>query len=256
MRYMVSFSPTGSTEKVMEILTGVWDQEVQEIDLTDYQNEKKEYEFRQEDLVYMGVPSYGGRVPATATERLNRMKGNGALAVVVVSFGNRAYEDTLLELKQTAENNGFHVVGAVAAVTEHNIMHQFATGRPDEADQKELLEYGNKLKERILSDSGIRDMDLKLPGNEPYKDYHGIPLKPHADKECIKCGLCAKLCPVGAISAEDPSLTDDKKCISCMRCISVCPEGARGLNKLMLAGSVQMLKKACSEPKKNECYIL
>ena len=66
MRYMVSFSPTGSTKKVMEILTGVWDQKVQEIDLTDYQNEKKEYEFRQEDLVYMGVPPYGGRVPATA----------------------------------------------------------------------------------------------------------------------------------------------------------------------------------------------
>lgn len=256
MNYMAVFSPTGSTKKVMEQLTGVWDQEICEIDLTDYQNAEKEYEFQQEDLVYIGVPSYGGRVPETATERISRMKGNGALAVVVVSFGNRAYEDTLLELKQTAKKQGFHVVGGAAAVTEHNIMHQFGTGRPDEADQQELQEFAGKLKERILSGDGLKESDLKLPGNTPYKEYHGIPLKPHADKNCMKCGLCAEKCPVGAISREDPSLTDDKKCISCMRCISVCPNQSRGLNKIMLAGSVQMLKKACSEPKKNEFFII
>lgn len=255
MKYMATFSPTGSTKKVMEILTGVWEEKVGEIDLTDYQKEETEYEFQEDDLVYIGVPSYGGRVPATAVERLKRMRGNGAAAIVIVSFGNRAYDDTLLELKQTAETQGFYVAGAVAAVTEHNIMHQFAAGRPDEADKKELTEYGRKLKERFLA-GGFKDGSLEVPGKEPYKEYKGIPLKPHADKTCKKCGICAPKCPVGAISVEDPSLTDDKICISCMRCIDICPESARSLNKLMLAGSAQMMKKACSEPKKNECYIL
>lgn len=46
-----------------------------------------------------------------------------------------------------------------------------------------------------------------------------------------------------------------KACISCMRCVSICPAQARTLNKLLLAGVSQKLKKVCSEPKKNELFL-
>lgn len=37
-------------------------------------------------------------MPGIALERMNKFKGNHAKAILVVSYGNRAFEDTLKEL--------------------------------------------------------------------------------------------------------------------------------------------------------------
>lgn len=86
----------------------------------------------------IAVPSYGGRVPQAATERLSAIRGNGAKAVLLCVYGNRAYEDTLVELEDTAKQAGFRVIAAIAAIAEHSIARQFATGRPDAQDQARL----------------------------------------------------------------------------------------------------------------------
>ena len=57
--------------------------------------------------------------------KISFLKGNGARAVLLVVYGNREYEDTLLELSDVMEAAGFSPVAAVAAVAEHSIMHQF-----------------------------------------------------------------------------------------------------------------------------------
>lgn len=251
--YSLYFSPTGGTKKVMDILSGILAEDCQTIDLSLPDKDYSSYSFTKNDLCLIGVPSFGGRVPGIALEHLKQIKAASASAVLVATFGNRAFDDTLLELKNEMETCGFRVIAAAAAVTEHSIMHQYGTGRPDAEDEKELRNFALRLKEAFTQDK--KSTDILVPGNQPYREYKGVPLKPKAEKECTKCRLCASLCPVAAIPKEDPSQTDKDLCISCMRCISVCPNHARTLNKAMLLASGQMLKKACHEKKENQFFF-
>lgn len=251
--YEITFSPTGGTQKAADLFTQALQQEATLIDLCDSSINFGQYSFTPDDICVVAVPAYGGRVPAIAVDRLNQMKGGSAKTILMAVYGNRHYDDTLLELKEVLEADGFHCIAAVAALAEHSIIRQFAAGRPDDEDAKELSGFAGKVKS--LLESGNITETLTVPGNTPYKEYNGIPMKPKAGKKCNDCGICAEECPVNAIPADKPSETDESKCISCMRCISVCPNQARGLNKLMLAGVAQKLKKACSERKPNELYI-
>ncbi len=59
------------------------------------------------DLLIVGMPVYAGRIPAIAIDALNKFKGNKTPAVIVCVYGNRDYDDALLELKDIVQNNGF-----------------------------------------------------------------------------------------------------------------------------------------------------
>ena len=238
--YTLCFSPTGGTKRVLDLLAaGLAD--VEEIDLSAPHGAWADRAFRAGDFCLIGVPSYGGRVPAAAVERLRTVRGNGAAAVLVTAYGNRDYDDTLLELRDEA----------VAAVAEHSIMRQFGAGRPDEADRAELADFAARI--RKLAERGGGRLE-QVPGNAPYRAYGGVPMKPKAGRDCTLCGVCAGLCPVEAIPRENPKETDAEKCITCMRCVTVCPSHARALNPVMLMGVTQKLKKACEGRKGNAFF--
>ena len=162
-------------------------------------------------------------------------------------------EHTFTELQDVLEESGFSCIAAVAAVAEHSIMRQFAAGRPDDRDKQELAAFAAEIRSKIESET-LR-ASLKLPGNRPYREYGGVPMKPRNDKTCQQCGLCARQCPVGAIPLDNPSKTDAKKCISCMRCIAVCPQKARSVSKTLLAAGSLKMKKVCSVRKGNELFV-
>lgn len=124
---------------------------------------------------------------------------------------------------------------------------------PDAQDEKELASFAQIIREHIASDAP--STPLNLPGNRPYREYDGVPIKPQASQSCTRCGLCAKECPVGAIDTDSPSKTDTHRCISCMRCIAVCPQKARSVSSILLAASSMKLKKACSGYKHNELFL-
>ncbi len=247
----IYFSPTGSTEKIAKVIANELG-DYQEFDLSKRENHITQT-FTEDDLCVIGVPSYGGRVPSVVLERMNEYQGGNAKAVLVVSYGNRAYDDTLRELTEFVENKGFCCVAAIAAVAEHSIMHQFATGRPDKSDQKELAQFAKKILDKINSKAACGK--LNVPGNFPYREYKSVPLKPKAGGKCTSCGLCANLCPVGAIPLDNPKKTDKNLCISCMRCMNICPNNARKVNSLMVKVASKKMAAACGEKKKNELFI-
>lgn len=250
----IVFSPTGGTKQVTDIITKAWEMPVNEIDLTDAETDYAVLSLEKEDIAVIAVPSYGGRVPALAAQRILKMHGNQARCVIVCVYGNRAYEDTLAELKDLAEKSGFRVIAAVAAIAEHSIMHQYAAGRPDVRDQQELQNFAAKILEKINS-NGAEASTPEIPGNRPYKKAGGAGLVPKADNKCTNCGLCAENCPAQAISKENLKATDSKKCISCMRCVVKCPQSARKVNGAMVSAAALAMKKVCSIRKENELYI-
>lgn len=252
---LITFSPTGGTVKAAEALVrGIGKPDVR-IDLCDPSGEFEIAQFTADDIAVIAVPSYGGRVPEPALARIKVMKGNGAKAVLLCAYGNRAYDDTLVELRDVVTDAGFKVTAAVAAVTEHAIARQYAAGRPNADDEAELTSFGAKMLEKIRAEEG-GVKEPTLPGQRPYRKPPAAGLVPHADKKhCIGCSICANNCPAGAINKDDPHKVDKHLCISCMRCVKICPHHARSLNGFVLNVVGWVLKKACSHPKANELFL-
>ncbi len=249
----IAFSPTGGTQRVADIITEGLGKSVRKIDLTDVGLKTNRLE--KEDVAVIAVPSFGGRVPALAAQRLAEVYGNQARCVIVCVYGNRAYEDTLIELKDLAEQRGFRVIAAISAVAEHSIMHEYAAGRPDGQDQDELRSFAEKIMEKLDRDDAGSMSIPEVPGNRPYKKAGGAGLVPKADGSCNGCGLCAEICPAQAIKKENLKAADSKKCISCMRCVVRCPQSARKVNGALVSIAALAIKKACSVRKSNELYI-
>lgn len=250
--YSLSFSATGRTRAVADLLTQAWGEPFSSIDLSS-PTWTAPAPFTDQDICLMAVPAYGGRVPAPAAERLRTMEGNGAQAILVATFGNRAIDDTLRELEVILTTRGFSCRAAMEVVTSHSIVPQVAANRPDEADRAQLADFARQIREGLSN--GTLPQVVTVPGSIPDKPGHSLPVHPKGDHHCTKCGLCASQCPVGAIPAAAPDTTDKTKCITCMRCVTLCPAHARGLSAPFMALGGPIMKKAFSGHKENVLYV-
>ncbi len=253
---IVYFSGSGMTKQVMQLMGGTVSKKISDFDITPLSERSKKRTFKNNELVIFGAPVFGGRLPAPMAETLSCMHGDHTPAIIVVTYGNRAYEDALVELQDLISRQGFVPMAAAAFVAEHSIVHDVASGRPDDLDRKEIIEFTKAAAAKIANvQTGNTVLGIEVKGHRPYKTFNGVPLKPKASKACNHCGLCVKRCPVGAIDKENPRKTEVSKCISCMACIRVCPQKIRGLNPIKLAFVRKKMIKNCSQRQSNDIVL-
>lgn len=228
--HLIYFSPTHTSRSIGKaIARGTGLSRITETDLT-YEMPAKPVNTGKA-LTVIAVPVYGGRVAETAIQRLGRVVGEGNPVILAAVYGNRDYEDALLELRDFAVNQGFVPVAGGAFIGEHSYSRAdrpVAAGRPDTDDLKKAEKFGTAAVEKLGSMNGCADISvLAVNGNHPYKVKGAkTPQAPVVVEElCTECGHCAEICPAGAITVE--VVTDAEACIKCCACVKECPQKAR-----------------------------
>ncbi|MCW4011832.1 MAG: EFR1 family ferrodoxin [Candidatus Bathyarchaeota archaeon] len=227
---LVYYSPTGTSEKTVKAIQKGIDIDYDIVDLTLPDSESKNYTFDSTDIAVIAVPVYSGRVPPVAVKRISRLKAQNTPTVLVAVYGNREFEDALLELKNITEPNGFKAFAAAAFIGEHSFdtpETPIATGRPDAEDNKKAKEFGEKVKQKLEKLTKLDEFEV--PGNHPYREGGKTGGRnPVTDPDtCILCGMCARVCPTGCVTVSDIVETDTSNCTACSACVKNCPTGAR-----------------------------
>ena len=254
--YNVYFSPTKATQTIAyEVADAIaTDRDLTNIavNLTKPKSRPVRAGGQTGDVFLFAFPVYSGRVPAVLKECIDQFEGDGAKAVVVGVYGNRDYDDALLEAADLLGERGFTVIAAGAFIGEHSMAPRVGAGRPDADDLATAAQFGHDI--AALLEQGA-DTTPAIKGNRPYRD--GMPdtgAKPVTTDDCTACGICVKLCPMGIIDADDPTKVGSG-CLQCNACVKGCPQDAKHFEGEQAAAIVAMLEGNCMARKEPELFL-
>ena len=251
MRFsIVYFSAAGHTLKVIRHIAEQMGGIDRAVDLSD--PFLKETSFTKDDRVIVACPVYGGRIPSLVEERLQKITFDSTRAVTFVTYGNRAYEDALLELNDTVLARGAIPVASAAVVAQHTMVPSVAADRPTPIDFQNLTVFARFALQKF---DDVHAVPVEVPGNRPYRQWSKMPVTPVVSNACVRCGLCVRQCPTMAIWITDPKKTDPSKCILCMRCVALCPQGARSLPESARQAIEKKLAPVAKLTRENEFFF-
>lgn len=266
---IVQFSPTGGTRKILEsIAKGTGMRVARILDLASAEVREAPPPVIEEDLTIIGLPVYALGIPAIVLPWLECLKGAGKAAVLVAVYGNITPGIALPHMASIAEASRFRVLAAASFVAEHTFStaaSPVAAGRPDEEDLGIAADFGRRVALALEEDTVSSPAALGIPRIGPAalalkkrqtfnssRLYARTPA--FAPELCARCGLCARICPAGAI--DPPSLAvAGKACIRCCACVKLCPAGARALSFRMGAPIPRLLSRKGAEPKRPRLYF-
>lgn len=255
------FSPTSTTKRVVQtIAEGINPASIEIFDCTTPHGREQTLTLSKDELFIIGVPVYMGRVPGLLKKWLQAIKADNTPAVCVVVYGNRAYEDALLELKDSVKDCGCIPIAAAAYIGEHSFANSATPSkdRPNRHDLNHAHGFGEAIAEKLLAISHHSQLtEVEVPGSHP---YGGITQLWDVDfisvsSACSQCGLCAELCPVAAIQPTCSAEIDSAKCITCCACIKKCPQRARTIKAGPVKDAQNRVNTLFVDAKKPELFF-
>lgn len=256
--YGVYFSPTHTTQKITEEFTGGLSAGLQMdktyVDLTlPAKRQQTLLKLDEEDILVLGFPVYAGRIPVFLEEVFRRIQGSGKTAAVIMGlYGNRDYDDALLEAAEIMAGQGFRVVAAGAFIGEHSLTKKVGTGRPDGRDIAKAAAFSRLVAEKLRCGDKT---PATVKGNRPYKVRKpAVPVAPQTRSTCTSCGYCAQHCPMGIISLQDPFQVA-QGCIHCCACVKGCPVQAKYFDQESIQKVIAMLETNCTARREPEFFI-
>ncbi|MGG7048782.1 MULTISPECIES: 4Fe-4S binding protein [unclassified Campylobacter] len=236
--YLVYFSPSGSTEKIVKMvaneIANLDEFEVEKINLLYSANRKKKYHFTKDDLVVFGCAS-AGKLFTLSEEMFECLQAKETPFIGLITYGNAYYGIAIKEMFERANKSGFSVVSLGAFISRRSIDMSLAHDRPDASDLEIIKNFAKKSYEKFLSGDFALHDELKTGWGDwelgkqviAYRQEHPevlYTLPPeYKSKEisdaCKKCGTCVKNCPTDAIDIEN-KIFDLDKCIACWACIN------------------------------------
>lgn len=255
--YNVYFSAKGTTEKCAHF---IWQKMNMEMELHNWFRNpcNNLLDISSNDALLFSMPVYGGYIPKHCADMAKNLRGHNTPAIIVAVYGNRHYDNALLQMKDILTQQGFYVIAAGAFIAEHSVFPNVASCRPDDEDKKAMKEFAEKCKSILDSDKVKKNKQLNLPGIAEYDGYSyaGLPFKPNGDNKCIFCGECARICPMKAIDINNPTQTNESLCIACGACIKVCPRGARNYHCNEYEEVRMDFEKRYSEYRKPQMFVI
>jgi len=196
--------------------------------------------------VQMGGPS-GGCIPASLADTPVDFENIPATGAIMGSGGMVVLDETtcmvemarfFLEFTQ-AESCGKCTFCRIGTLRMLEILERITKGEGEEGDIEKLITLSEKIKEASLCGLGQTAPNPVLTTIKYYRHeyeahirdkkcpakYCALLVDYYIDAEkCTGCTLCAKACPVDAISGEPKGkhVIDNEKCVKCGMCISSC----------------------------------
>ena len=258
--YSVYFSPVKNTrlvcEKIGKELAERLNLPWQAIDFTVPSVRKDKYEFKEDELVVFGTPTYAGRIPNKILPLVQTLfYGRKTPAVCVVTFGNRNFQNSLSELRNELLNHDFHPFAAAAIACRHSFTDLLGGDRPDEKDMADIERWMDKVKDLIkcCDKEELLPPPVEVAKDESLEGYYiplgveGTPVqflkaKPKTiEEDCDHCGICAAACPMEAIDFQDETKVPGT-CIKCQACVRLCHTKAKYFDDENFLSHVKMLE--------------
>jgi ferredoxin len=242
---IICFSPTGTSKACSLAVAKAMKTPYDIYDVT-LEKDRKLSLHLTDALLVISFPVYAGRVPSLFKTYLeNNLKCEDCIAIAIATYGNRDFDDALVEIEDILKGKNVTLIGSASIVAEHSFSNKVGFQRPNIEDFAIL----DKLAVHALS-RGPRSSAI---GNRPYRT--GIiatdpPYMSVVSESCTHCGICEQFCPTGAIANNDPV-----SCIHCCACVKVCPNQARSFVDSRFLSTVQRLEANCQVYRKSELFI-